>query len=132
MRWQRRVGRGPVGSGGGELSTEEAGVSVRAVACEPAPQGGQPPPSMARNQQEEGRGPEVWAAPTLELPAQPQASPHADCELSGDLVGVVSTAKFACLPERAHSSAMLWGVPWGPQGCPRWQMASLARLFWAP
>lgn len=121
-----------MGSGGGELSTEEAGVLVRAVACEPAPQGGQPPPSTARNRQEKGRGPEVWAAPPLEVPAQPQASPHADCELSGDLGGVVSTAKLACLPERAHGPATRWGVPQGPQGGLRWQMASLARLFWAP
>lgn len=69
------MGKGPVGSGGVELSTEEAGVLVRAVACEPAPQGGRCPHSEAGNWQEEGRGPEVWAALTPEVPAQPQASP---------------------------------------------------------
>ena len=63
VRVARRAGRGPVGSARGELSTEEAGVSARAVACEPAPQGGQPPPGTARSRQEEGRGPEAWAPP---------------------------------------------------------------------
>ena len=54
--------KGPVGSGRVELSTEEAGVSVRAVAREPALQRERRP-----HQQEEGRGPEVWAALTLEV-----------------------------------------------------------------
>lgn len=114
------------------MSTEEAGVLVRAVACEPAPQGGQPPPSTARNRQEKGRGPEVWAAPPWRCLPSHRPAPTLIVSSQVTWGGVVSTAKLACLPERAHGPATRWGVPQGPQGGLRWQMASLARLFWAP
>lgn len=122
-----------MGSARGELSTEDAGVSARAVACEPAPQGGQPPPSTARSRQEEGRGPEAWALPPWRCLLSHRPAPT--LTVSSQLTWWVWSARPnlpACLPERAQGPATLWGVPWGPQGCPRWQMASLARLFWAP
>lgn len=103
---------------------------MRAAACEPAQLQGMCLHSKAQYR---------WGAPggssdlspILEVPGLLWTGCQATPEHSGELVDGCQSCQLACQPERACAQSCC-GATEGPQGCTRWQMASLAQLFLAP